>query len=99
MKRVAALDGPLIVAQMLGKDGQGQLGRLVALVGPLEPPRREPFEIIVFIKGPIIDEHFDAVDGARALVGPHPCPAPSSLGNPNIMFWACKATLALPIAA
>ena len=67
----AQLQSPRAVTQMIGQKGQGQLRWLSPLVGPLEAVLREFLEFIPLVEGLAVDQHLDAVDGARTRVGRH----------------------------
>ena len=62
---------PRVVAEMVGQEGKGKLRRPGALIGPLEPGRRELLQIAARVERPAVDGHHRAIEAAPAAVELH----------------------------
>src|SRR5207244_3120399 len=69
--RLGEPDSPLRVAQVLAQDGERQLLRACALVGPLEAPLGEALDLVVLAERLAVGRNHQAVYAALALIGLH----------------------------
>src|SRR5215211_1203411 len=70
-ERLGKADRPLRVAQIVDQDGERELLRAVALVGPFEAVAGEALDLLMLVQLVPIDCHDQAVDGPLALIGLH----------------------------
>src|SRR5262247_2105868 len=61
----------LLVAQTIEQNGEGELLRAFALVGPLEAESGEALDVVVLVEPLAVDRDDEAVDRAPALVDGH----------------------------
>src|SRR6476620_424126 len=70
-ERLRERDGAVLVAQVVVENGQSQLLRAFAFIGPFEAIPGEPFDLVVLVERAAVDRHDQSVDGALSLVGLH----------------------------